>query len=104
MSVEVQLKDGSIHFDQIYKKLISTSKNSMPDSEEDASALCHILLRTSHPITGTTSTKSQPTDSDITSETAEIPVSNPLTVPHSASIPVRRNLPRNCKPPEKLTY
>ena len=117
VSVEVQLEDGSMvrrHFDQIRKKLTSTSENSMPDSEEieDASAFVSYppenITPHSETVTGTTSIESQdsqPTDSGITSsETAEIPVSNPSTVSHPASVPVRKNPPRNRKPPQKLTY
>ena len=111
VSVEVQLEDGSMirrHFDQIHKKLASTSENSTPHSEEweDASAfLSYPPTPHSETVTETTSTEPQPTDSDTTSSgTAEISVFNPSTVPNSASVPIRRNPPRNRKLPEKLTY
>ena len=113
VSVLVKLEDGSLvkrHFDQICKKLTRTSENTLSDSEEAEGASAFVSYppenSTAHSETntGTTSTESQPTNSDITAETAEIPVSHPSTVPNSTSVSVRRNPSRNRKPPEKLTY
>ena len=88
VSVLVELEDGSLikrHFDQIRKKLTRTSENTLSDSEEAEGASTFVSYppenstATAHSETntGTTSTESQPTNSDITTETAEIPVSHP---------------------------
>ena len=109
VSVLVKLEDGSLvkrHFDQICKKLTRTSENTLSDSEEAEGTSAFVSYppenNTAHSETNTgiTSTESQPNNSDITTETAEIPVSHPSTVPNSTSVSVRRNLPRKCKPPE----
>ena len=74
----------------------------MPHSEEWEDASAFVSYPPTPHSEKTTSTEPQPTDTS--SETAEISVSNPSTVLNSASVPIRRNPPRNRKPPEKLTH
>ena len=114
VSVEVQQEDGSLikrYFDQVHKKLnSSTSENTMSDSEEAENTTAFVSYPPENSVcdseidTGTTSTETQPTYSDTTPETMYIPISNPLTVPSSTTVSVRRNLPRNRKPPEIDIY
>ena len=100
VSVVVQSEDGSLvkrYFDEICKKLTRTFENILSDSEqaEGTSAFVSYPAVNSTPHsetnTGTTSTESQPTNSNITTETAEIPVFHPSAVPNSTSASVRRN-------------
>ena len=95
-----------------FSQKLTHGKSSVTEEAKDASAFVSYPPENSAPHSdtdmGTTyaSTESWPTNSDITTKTAEITASHPSTMPNWISVFVRRNLPRNCKPPdlEKLTY
>ena len=106
VSVEIRQDDGSLirrHFDQIRKKLpADTSENisSEPVESEDPSAF--VSCPPENDSTNAESvSESQPTNSDVTTETTNASAPGPLTVSNPASVTVRRNPPRDCKAPQR---